>query len=83
MSDPDLPNLPDLPDDLFHDPPWGSDLPEPKLSYTVVERTQRCGKAACACSDDPDARHGPYIYHVYTDYDGSRRWEYKRPVSNR
>jgi hypothetical protein len=27
---------------------------------SVSERTIKCGKAGCACSDDPDARHGPY-----------------------
>ncbi len=28
---------------------------------TIQRRTQRCGKANCACQKDPDARHGPYI----------------------
>jgi hypothetical protein len=27
---------------------------------SVSERTIKCGKAGCACSTDPDARHGPY-----------------------
>jgi len=22
----------------------------------------RCGKPGCACSEDPQARHGPYVY---------------------
>jgi hypothetical protein len=28
---------------------------------TIQRRTQRCGKANCACQTDPAARHGPYI----------------------
>jgi len=27
---------------------------------SVSERAIRCGKANCACADDPKARHGPY-----------------------
>jgi hypothetical protein len=27
---------------------------------SVSERTIKCGKAGCACADDPKARHGPY-----------------------
>jgi hypothetical protein len=27
---------------------------------SVSERSIKCGKAGCACSKDPDARHGPY-----------------------
>lgn len=27
---------------------------------TLVERRMRCGKAACRCQTDPEARHGPY-----------------------
>lgn len=29
---------------------------------TVVRRRLTCGKPSCACKQDPDARHGPYIY---------------------
>ena len=28
---------------------------------SVSERTIKCGKAGCACADDPKARHGPYF----------------------
>lgn len=27
---------------------------------TVVRRTKVCGKPACRCAKDPEARHGPY-----------------------
>lgn len=27
---------------------------------TIYVRTKRCGKPACACQQDVDARHGPY-----------------------
>jgi hypothetical protein len=27
---------------------------------SVSDRWIKCGKAACACAEDPDARHGPY-----------------------
>jgi hypothetical protein len=27
---------------------------------SLTERFVKCGKAACACHRDPDARHGPY-----------------------
>lgn len=68
-----------LPDELFHDDPRGPDDAQ-KKPYTVVERTEPCGKDACACTDDPDAEHGPYRYHVYTGDDGSQRWEYQGPT---
>lgn len=29
-------------------------------SGSVASRTERCGKAYCACHDDPERRHGPY-----------------------
>ena len=29
-------------------------------SGTLVKRTKLCGRAACRCARDPDARHGPY-----------------------
>ena len=48
--------------------------------YRVVERTEPCGKDECACTDDPDAEHGPYRYHVYRRDDGSERWEYQGPA---
>jgi hypothetical protein len=30
------------------------------LPGSLVERTTRCGKAACHCRSDPAKRHGPY-----------------------
>ena len=29
-------------------------------SGTMLKRTKVCGKPACRCAQDPDARHGPY-----------------------
>ena len=29
-------------------------------SGSVVRRRKLCGKPSCRCSQDPDARHGPY-----------------------
>jgi hypothetical protein len=34
--------------------------PQPMRRGSVSARTIKCGKAGCACADDPDARHGPY-----------------------
>jgi hypothetical protein len=28
---------------------------------SVSERTVKCGKPGCACAEDPEARHGPYV----------------------
>jgi hypothetical protein len=36
------------------------------LPGSVVVRRMRCGKTACACQTDPDARHGPYIQWTRT-----------------
>lgn len=33
-------------------------------SGTLSTRTKVCGKKACRCATDPDARHGPY--HEWT-----------------
>jgi hypothetical protein len=33
---------------------------QPMRRGTLSERTIRCGKAGCACADNPKARHGPY-----------------------
>lgn len=51
-----------------------------KRGYSVVVREEPCGKDACACTDDRDARHGSTRYHVHTRADGSRRWEYIGPA---
>ena len=32
---------------------------------TVLKRMVKCGKAACACRDDPTKRHGPYFEWTY------------------
>ena len=36
------------------------------LPGSVVVRQMRCGKTACACRTDPQARHGPYIQWTHT-----------------
>src|ERR1017187_9516291 len=41
-----------LADELAH--------PQPMRRGSLSERTIRCGKAGCACADNPKARHGPY-----------------------
>lgn len=33
---------------------------QPMRRGSLSERTIRCGKADCACADNPKARHGPY-----------------------
>jgi hypothetical protein len=35
--------------------------PQPMRRGSLGERFMKCGKAACACQTDPDARHGPYF----------------------
>ncbi len=30
------------------------------LQGSIAKRWMACGKAACSCTDNPDARHGPY-----------------------
>jgi hypothetical protein len=32
---------------------------------TVLKRMMKCGKAGCACTADPDKRHGPYFELTY------------------
>ncbi len=34
---------------------------------TVLRRMVKCGKAYCACRDDPTKRHGPYFEWTYKD----------------
>ncbi len=36
------------------------------LPGSVVVRSMRCGKPACACGNDPAALHGPYIQWTRT-----------------
>ena len=38
-------------------------------SGSVARRTERCGKAYCACASDPARRHGPY-WHFTAKVDG-------------
>jgi hypothetical protein len=35
------------------------------LQGSIVKRWMACGKAACPCTDDPAARHGPYYAWTY------------------
>ena len=35
--------------------------PKPMRRGSLSERTVKCGKPGCPCSEDPDARHGPYF----------------------
>ena len=32
---------------------------------TLLKRMMKCGKAQCACRQDPDKRHGPYLEWTY------------------
>src|SRR5260370_39944439 len=34
--------------------------PQPMRRGSVSDRMIKCGKAGCACAEDPKARHGPY-----------------------
>ena len=35
--------------------------PQPIRRGSLYERRMKCGQAACACQDDPQAAHGPYF----------------------
>jgi len=35
------------------------------LQGSISKRWMTCGKAACRCTDDPAARHGPYYAWTY------------------
>jgi hypothetical protein len=35
------------------------------LQGSITKRWMSCGKAACRCTDDPEARHGPYYAWTY------------------
>jgi len=35
------------------------------LKGTVLKRMMKCGRAQCACHDDPAKRHGPYYEWTY------------------
>lgn len=38
----------------------------------LSETSRRCGRATCACHDDPTSRHGPHLYLTYRDTGESR-----------
>jgi hypothetical protein len=40
------------------------------LPGSITERHTRCGRAGCACQQDPPRRHGPY-------------WQWTRKVANK
>jgi hypothetical protein len=44
----------------------------------LSETFRSCGKATCACHDDPTYRHGPHLYLTYRD-DGASRSLYVPP----
>ena len=33
----------------------------------LSETSRRCGRATCACHDDPTSRHGPHLYLTYRE----------------
>ena len=33
----------------------------------LSETSRRCGRATCACHDDPTYRHGPHLYLTYRE----------------
>ena len=35
------------------------------LQGSITKRWMACGKSACRCTDDPNARHGPYYAWTY------------------
>jgi hypothetical protein len=35
------------------------------LQGSITKRWMSCGKLACRCTDDPEARHGPYYAWTY------------------
>lgn len=46
--------------------------PRPMRRGSLSERFMKCSKPACACGEDPDARHGPY-YSLTRGVEG-RTW---------
>src|ERR1700692_1279566 len=46
--------------------------PQPMRRGSVSPRPIKCGKAGCACADDPQARHGPY-YSLTQAVEGKTR----------
>lgn len=40
------------------------------IQGSLVEVMIRCGKASCACHDDPSRRHGPHLYLKFRGANG-------------
>ena len=40
------------------------------IQGSLVEVMIRCGKASCACHDDPSRRHGPHLYLKFRGSNG-------------
>jgi len=55
-----MPTIPEIPPRVRQ---LASELAQaqPMRRGSLSERTIRCGKAGCACAQDPKARHGPYF----------------------
>ena len=45
-------------------------LSESAVPGTLAEVMLRCGKAACACRNDPSRRHDPHLYLKFRDDNG-------------
>jgi len=50
---------------------------QPLMRGSLVERLRRCGKTACACATDDDARHPGLFFTVHLD--GSTQAVHVRP----
>ena len=48
---------------------WEARWEDPESVGWLVRERVRCGKANCRCARDPQARHGPYVYHYWREYD--------------
>ena len=52
--------------------------PQPMRRGSLSERRMKCGKPACPCQHDPDARHGPY-FSLTSAVGGKTRTRYVAP----
>jgi hypothetical protein len=50
----------------------------PLMRGTLYERLRKCGRKACACARDPEARHKSHFLSVFLD--GRSRGFHVRPV---
>jgi hypothetical protein len=48
---------------------------------SVVKQYMFCGKASCACHQDPQKKHGPYYYLSYKE-GGKSRYKYLGKVTS-